>query len=200
MTMSFADMRKRSSESERHRARLRTGGKVHSDAAEDKKLIDKEFTRLEKREEKTGKKAEGGAVKPRLDHFARGGKVKGKGHGKGKTITNVIIAPQGGAHPPMPMGGSPGAPPMLPPRPPVGGGAPPPGLAAALAGGAPGGSPPMPPPGAGRPPGIKRGGRVAGFARGGRAKSPAAVSAKMHGGGEGALGRIEKAKAYGAKP
>jgi hypothetical protein len=78
--------------------------------------------------------------------YARGGKVKGKGH---QTNIAIVVPHHGGAAPP------PGGPAGMPP-PPMGG---PPG-------GAPG-APPMPPPGAGGPPGMppgmpmrKSGGRV----------------------------------------
>ena len=192
---SFANMRKKATESERHRARHRAGGKVHSDAAEDRALIDHEFKKLEAKEgdeKKAGGKVHGKSAPKRLDHggkFAKGGRVKhGKG-GKGKVTTNVIIAPQGGG-----AGGPPHPPMMLPPgmKPPMGAG--------------PGG-PPMPPPGAGGPPGMppgappqvgpmKRGGRVK-RASGGAVK-PEAVSAKQKGGAGGARGRLDKAKAYGA--
>lgn len=101
-------------------------------------------------------KIDGKHAAPRLDKFARGGKVKGKG----ATNVNVIIAPQGGgagagagaammpkpplpAMPPPPMAGPPGMPP-----------------------GAGAGGPPMPP---GMMP-HARGGR-ANYAKGGKVKS-----------------------------
>ena len=246
---SFENLRKKSSEHERHRARHRAGGKVHSDAKEDKKLIDREFKRLEKKEGKEGEKVAGKKGHKRLDHkakkksgggkveapwmasdkesreshppmdeeantanrasggrvhraaggrvqaLARGGKVK---HGKAgsKTKVNVIIAPQGGGHPPMPMP-PPGA--MAGhPMPPPGAGGPPPGLPP---GGPPGGMP-MPPPG-GMPPHpmgpMRRGGRVSAFKRGGKVgKSPEAVSKAQEGGAGGARGRLDKIREYGA--
>jgi hypothetical protein len=76
---------------------------------------------------------------------ARGGHVKSKG--SGKTSVNVIVAPSGGQHPPMPGGAPPmaGPPPMLPKPPmmppPPGAGAPP----MAGIGGPPPGGMPMPP-------------------------------------------------------
>lgn len=82
-------------------------------------------------------------------HRASGG--RNKHHGKGKNVTNVIVAPQGGGGHPMPppmQAGPPMMPPPRPPMPPPGAGGPPPGL-----GGAPGGMPPGMPP-------RKRGGRV----------------------------------------
>src|ERR1700726_4119752 len=85
-----------------------SGGAVHSDEAEDKQLIKKTV-------KKTALKMEGGKPKHRMDHRARGGRTKSKG----KTIVNVINAPQ------HPMGGAPGMmpggamPPVVPPRPPV---------------------------------------------------------------------------------
>lgn len=187
MASSFANLRKLSSEKERHRARHRSGGKVHGDAAEDKKLIDKEFKRLEAKE--GVEKKDGGSVAGKAGHknlgFKRGGRVK---HGKSgsKSVVNVVITPQGGAgaHPPLPM-----PPPGM--KPPMGAGGPP----MPPPGAGPGG-PPMPPPGAG--PGImKRGGRVH-LKRGGAVK-PSAVSGKMKGGAGGAKGRLEKETAYGPK-
>jgi hypothetical protein len=108
------------------------------------------------REIKSLEKHERAEMHEDRSHRASGG--RNKHHGKGKNVTNVIVAPQGGGgHPmPPPMMPPPGAPP--PPRPPMAGpppgamppsgaGGPPPGL-----GGPPGGMP---------PPGIrKRGGRV----------------------------------------
>lgn len=101
------------------------------------------------------------------DMYNKGGRVarKSGGRTKGKTTVNIMISPQSGGQPPMPMApqmpmGPAGAPPMAPPpAPPMpGAGAPqiPPQLMAALAGaggapGGPGGAPPMP---------FKKGGRV----------------------------------------
>lgn len=60
------------------------GGKIHEDAAMDKKLIRKEIARAEKMEEKSEKKEmkKGGMVKK----MARGGGVETKGKTKGKFI------------------------------------------------------------------------------------------------------------------
>lgn len=189
----FRDIRKRATESERHRARHRSGGKVkHDDAAQDKKLIDSEFKKLEKKEDaKEGGKVSGKHAAKRLDHggkFAKGGRVKHKGSGGSKTRVNVIIAPQGGGggHPPMPM------PPPGAMKPPMGAGAPP--MPPPGAGGPPGGMP-MPPPGA-PPMGAKRGGRIH-LKRGGAVK-PEAISAKIKGGAGGAKGRLDKVRTYGA--
>lgn len=131
-----------------------SGGAVHHDEAEDKKLIKKMIsTHDNEATEMAGDKR----GKPRADrpNRARGGKVKGKHKG---VNVNVIVAPQGdGAKPPMPMpppggpmaGPPPGAPPMRPPM------APPPGV------GAPGAMP---------PPGMRaHGGRA--YASGGAVKS-----------------------------
>lgn len=103
-------------------------------------------------------KIEGKTTMPRLDRYARGGKVKGK---KAGTNVNVIIAPQGGG------AAGPGAalkPPMaagLPP-PPIGG--PPPGMGAG-----PPGLPPMPPGPPGMPGMHRSGGRA--YASGGKVKN-----------------------------
>ena len=60
------------------------GGKIHEDAAMDKKLIRKEIARAEKMEEKSEKKEmkKGGMVKK----MARGGGVEAKGKTKGKFV------------------------------------------------------------------------------------------------------------------
>lgn len=126
-----------------------TGGAVHGDEAEDKKLVHKMVKpgALKKR----GGKIEGKSAHARLDRGtikrARGGKVKGKG-----TTVNVIVAGKdgAGAPPPGPGIGAAAAPPPMPPRPPM----PPPG-----AGGPPGMPPGMPPPGG--PPMMRaKGGRI----------------------------------------
>lgn len=124
------------------------GGAVHSDEAEDRKMI--------KGMVKSGSlKVEGRASGGRLDRPARasGGKVK-----SGKTNVNVIIAPQGGGAGAVPPIAAPspiaaGPPPIMPPRPPMM----PPGAAGPLPPGA-GGSPMM----------RKSGGR--GYAGGGSVK------------------------------
>lgn len=116
------------------------GGAVHSDEAEDRKMV-KGMVK------KSAMKAEGEKPKHRADrpHRAKGGRVKHKG-----TTVNVNVAP--------PMGGAP-APGLGPmPLPPPG----PPPMAAA-----PPGPPMMPPPGIG--PGMpprSNGGRT--YAKGGR--------------------------------
>jgi hypothetical protein len=125
-----------------------SGGAVHSDEAEDRKVV-KGMVK------KGALRAEGGAVKARLDRASRakGGRVK-----HGKTNVNVIV---GGQHPPAPAPTPVPPPPMAaPPRPMA---------------------PPMPPPGAGAPPGLppgmpppgirRSGGRA--FAKGGRVKRDA---------------------------
>jgi len=123
------------------------GGAVHSDEAEDKRMI-KGMVK------KSALRADGGAVKARQDRVPRasGGGVFGRKGGKkgksNKTIVNVINHGQGapvpglGAAPGIP--GAPGLPagpvPMPPPRPPMAG---PPGLPPAIPGGA--GLPGLPP-------------------------------------------------------
>lgn len=98
---------------------------------------------------KHGGKIKGAKSSARLDRYARGGKVKGKGH----TSVNVVVAPQGGDKPAIPAMPPQGA--MPPPRPPM-----PP-----MAGP---GAPMMPPGGPGSPPGVIRrsGGRA--YASGGK--------------------------------
>lgn len=170
------------------------GGHVkgHSDEAADKKLIAREVKKSALKL-KDGGCADGGVTKPRADRLKRGGKVKG-----GKTVVNVnIIGGQKDVAPkpmpiPVPMPGA-GGPPMPPP-------------------GGPGG--PMPPDmaGPGGPPmGLKRGGvakaakagtqrdKIKGlpmgqFKKGGRTRMPV----PMKDGAGGGLGRLAKAKEYGA--
>ena len=137
--------KKRAHEMSKH---FKRGGKVHSDEAEDRAIVKS----MVKKEDL---KAEGGAVKPRLDKMARGGKAKHHTH------INIMVAPKGGDGAPPPglgAGGPPMAPPMGP-KPPMG---PPPG--GPMGAGPPGLPPGMPPPGAGgpKPPGMmKRGGKAA---------------------------------------
>jgi hypothetical protein len=104
----------------------KSGGKVHSDEAADRKLFNKMFREREE--------AEGEHAKPRADRPRRaaGGKV-GK---KATTVVNVITGGQQQPPAPPPM---PPAPPPPPPGPPPGAMAPPPGA--------------MPGPGPGMPPG-----------------------------------------------
>lgn len=120
------------------------GGAVHSDEAEDRKMV-KGMVK------KSAMKAEGEKPKHRADrpHRAKGGRVKHKG-----TTVNVMVAPPHGGvgAVPVPVPG-PGAAPMPPGPPPMGA--------------APPGPPMMPPPGMG--PGMPpraHGGRT--YAKGGR--------------------------------
>lgn len=127
------------------------GGGIHTDASADKKMIRGMV-------KSAALKAGGAQTKPRLDRYARGGKV-GK---KGSTTVNVMISPsQQQPQPvpvPVPAGGpppAPPAPPAMPPRPPMGM--------------MPPGGPPMPG-GAPGMPGIRStGGRA--YASGGAVKS-----------------------------
>lgn len=57
---------------------MATGGKVHSDAAMDRKLIRQEIARAERKED-AGAMKKGGAVK-----YAKGGGVEMKGKTKGR--------------------------------------------------------------------------------------------------------------------
>ena len=116
-----------------------SGGGVHADEAEDKKLIRKTV-------KSSAMKAEGKAPKHRMDKRARGGRTKHKG-----TTVNVIVPhAEGGAMPmhpamagPPPMAAAPAAPPpmalrpMMPPGgPPMGGPGPmPPGMPIRRSGG-----------------------------------------------------------------
>jgi hypothetical protein len=112
--------------------------------------------------------SDGMAPASRMDRAPRaaGGRTP-----KGKTTVNVIVAPQGGDKPPMPMAMPTGAPAMAP-KPPMMPYGPPPGA--------------MPPPGMGAPPpgmmARKTGGRV-----------------NMDAGAGGGLGRLEKIKAERGK-
>lgn len=108
----------------------KTGGKVHSDAKQDRALFKKMFS------QEMG--ADGEMAKSRVDRPRRaaGGKV-----GKGTTVVNVITGGQAAAPPPPPMPPPEAmAPPPPPPPagPPPGAMGPPPGMGA---------GPPMPPPG-----------------------------------------------------
>lgn len=143
------------------------------------------------------------------EHMAKGGKTRTGNHGgdgyyegtrptggriarahggraKGKTNIVINIGEKGGQPmPPMPPIQAPTRPPMMPPGPPPGMAGPP---------GGPGG-PPMPPPSmaGGPPPGMmprKRGGRTM--------KPKQGVDVHMSAGAGGGLGRLEKARRYGA--
>jgi hypothetical protein len=153
----------------------KAGGKVHADAAQDKKLIHELGCKCGKCSGgRIGKKGGGPSVddgtlegaRPKGDRLARkaGGRAK-----KGMNV-NIIIAPAGGSGP-KPMMPPPGA--MPPPGGPVGlhQGVPPPPMMP------PGAAPPMGPP----PMGRKRGGRAY----------------PITSGGGGGLARLEKARAYG---
>lgn len=172
----------------------RAGGHVkkHPDEAEDKKLIKKEVkkTALKLRD---GGCADGGATKPRADRLARGGKAHGK-HGKSHTTVNVVVG--AGHNRPVPVPVPKPVPVPVDPNAMAGAGGPPPGAG------------PMPPPGGMPPQGFKKGGKVkvdsqrdtvkgipvGQFAKGGRTKD----SYPIKDGAGGGLGRIAKAKAYGA--
>lgn len=146
------------------------GGKVHSDEAEDRRLVRK----MVKRPSLTGRATGGECVTDGEQEGTRptGGREarKAGGRTKGKTNINIIISqPKDGA---PPMGGMPMPPPRppMPPMAPPGGGAP---LGNPQAGG--GAPPPM-----AMPQGRKRGGKV-----------------HLDAGSGSGLGRLEKAEAYG---
>jgi hypothetical protein len=165
------------------------GGKVHKDEAQDKKLIHAMGCKCEKcHGGRVGKKAGGatgaqavinGGTRPVGGRLAR----KGGGRTKGKTNVNIIITQPGGAA---------GAPPM--PMPPPGAGAPPGGLGLRQAPPPPPMMPPQAPPGA-APPVLQRksGGRAL---EDGKLVKPGRYP--IDSGAGGGLGRMEKAKAYGA--
>jgi hypothetical protein len=191
----FAELRRKeqsSAEDYCRKAGYKSGGGVKSDAAQDRASIAGAVHKHERHDHpgepltklRGGGKVGGSKAKPRLDRFARGGKV-------GKGPINIIIS-TGGGEPERQMafqqgakvgaavGGAAGAPrpPMMPP--PGGPGMPPPG-----AGMPPGGPPPMAGPMApamagvppmARPP-MKRGG---------------SVKVNTVGGSESGIGRLEK--------
>lgn len=177
------------------------GGHMKGDDEKIAKGVHEHESALHKGEKKTRLKlkdggcADGGDVKPRADRMNRGGKSKHKG---GHTTVNVVVA---GQHPkPVPV-------PVPKPVPvPVNAGP------AGPVGGPPPGAGPMPDPNA-PPMGLKSGGRAKGptfkmdsqrsparnsspgqFAKGGRTKMPV----PMRDGSGGGLGRLAKAKEYGA--
>lgn len=106
-----------------YRDKYKSGGSVHKDEAQDKKLIKSMMAKEDKMER--GKYADGGSVmegKPARSRLDRGGR-KAPAKKGGKTNVNVIVAGKGGDDkpmpPPMPMGGppmaGPGGPPPMPP-------------------------------------------------------------------------------------
>ena len=147
--------------------RRATGGAAHGDAKDDAAMIARAIHEHEAHDHpgksKTKLKfASGGHIEGQAAHHHMGRRARGGHTGKkGGHVTNVIVAPQGGApggmRPPIPapMPARPAMPVAAPPRP-----AGPPAMAAGAMGGPPVGMPPAPPPGM-RPPGaMKRGGGV----------------------------------------
>lgn len=193
--MSYAEHRKTAEAMKADRVKRYSSG---GDIASDKAMIRKAFKQHENAEH--GGKHEkilktGGAVPAaRADKKARGGSAHKKGHPN----VNVIVAGSPSA-PPAPPQKVP-VPVPVPMRPPMGAGP--------MGPGGPGGPPPMgPPPGAMgpggppppglRPPGMARRGGAIAKAAGGSVNKPLVP---MDAGGGGGKGRLEKVRAYGAKP
>lgn len=181
---------------------FKSGGALRDDDAEDKSMISSAIRQHENAEHggkhtklkfKAGGAVDGEGAKSHLAKRARGGSTPKK-----HTTVNVVVAPQGGMHPPMGM-----APPMMPPHPPM---APPPGAQPMMPP-----RPPMAPPGAGgmpppgmKPPGMmKRGGVVQSTSDEGvpsESLLQAASGGKvphMSAGAMGGEGRIQKMEEYG---
>ncbi len=124
---------------------MKSGGHAHSDAAADKKLINKLIAKHEQEHHVSGHKKGG-----RLAKYARGGAAK-----KHHTQVNIAVVAPHGKSADQGAGAAPGAP---LPHPPVGA-APPPGPPGLPPGGPMGGPPGLPPGAIPRPP-MKRGGKV----------------------------------------
>lgn len=162
------------------RSMRKSGGKVHEDAAEDRKLIKKELAahdkgcKCEKCHGGRVGKAAGGSLDGEIQGLPKGGRLARKSGGKASkkagTNVNIIISSPKQA-PMMPPPAMRGPPPGIPAPPPQG-----------MAPGA-GAPAPMAPPAGGAPPlmGRKSGGRAY----------------PIESGAGGGLGRLEKAKAYG---
>lgn len=201
-----------------HRA---SGGRVHPDEKEDRKLVKKMLAEHDR-------EAEGKKSKHRRDRVARakGGRVGKKG--KGATHVNVIVGGQHAPPPAPPMMGPPPAPPVAaaPPAPPPGGmpglGGPPPGMGPMRARGGL-----IEAPRRARGGGVKDGpawkeglksgthvqhsdaksvdiknmnrGKPITYASGGKVEAPQGVesASKLPGGSGGGEGRIAKARKYG---
>ena len=143
-----------------------SGGKVHSDAAEDKKLIAKMIKADDKRHERAG-----------------GGRIKS---GKGKTSINIIVGTPQHAGMATPASQPPARVPLPVPM------APPPSAAM----GGPAGMPPVPAGAGMMPPMRARGGKVSAVAPSVKKPSYTKEGyCELDYGGGGGLGRLQKAKA-----